>query len=106
MPVALVSMLSLHEQFGPIDIYLFDQLLRGRLTPSMRVLDAGCGSGRNLVYMLRQEFDVFAIDRDPAAIERVRQLAGGRLATSGERFRVEAVESLSFPDASMDFVIS
>jgi tellurite methyltransferase len=42
-------MLSLREQFGPIDIYLFDQILRGRITPAMQILDAGCGSPRNLV---------------------------------------------------------
>jgi tellurite methyltransferase len=44
---------DLQEQFGPIDIYLFDQLLKGSIQPGMRVLDAGCGSGRNLVYLLR-----------------------------------------------------
>jgi tellurite methyltransferase len=46
-------MADLQEQFGPIDIYLFDQLLRGRIARGMRVLDAGCGYGRNLVYLLR-----------------------------------------------------
>jgi SAM-dependent methyltransferase len=44
---------SLLELFGSIDIYLFDQLSKGRLVPGMRVLDAVCGSGRNLVYFLR-----------------------------------------------------
>ncbi len=43
----------LFDQFGHIDIYLFDQLLRGRISPGMRVMDAGCGTGRNLVYLLR-----------------------------------------------------
>ena len=40
---------TLQDQFGQIDIYVFDQLLRGRIVPGMRVLDAGCGDGRNLV---------------------------------------------------------
>ena len=44
----------LRAQFGAIDVYLFDQLLRGAIRPGMRVLDAGCGSGRNLVYLLRE----------------------------------------------------
>jgi hypothetical protein len=35
-------------QFGPIDIYLFDQVLRGRIAPGDRIVDAGCGMGRNL----------------------------------------------------------
>jgi tellurite methyltransferase len=93
--------------FGQIDIYLFDQLLRGRITPGMRVLDAGCGGGRNLVYLLERGFDVAATDTDPHAIESVRALAA-RLAPHlpGSNFRVEPVEALSFPDACADVVIS
>ena len=53
-------MTDLVAQFGQIDIYLFDQLLRGRIRPGMRILDAGCGGGRNLVYMLKNGFDVSA----------------------------------------------
>ncbi len=94
-------------QFGPIDIYLFDQLLRGRIAPGMRVLDAGCGGGRNLVYLLREGFDVWGTDGDAAAVASVRDLAA-RLAPSlpPDRFRVEPVEALSFADRSMDAVIS
>jgi ubiquinone/menaquinone biosynthesis C-methylase UbiE len=42
---------SLREQFGDIDVYLFEQLLRGRIVSGMKVLDAGCGSGRNLIFL-------------------------------------------------------
>jgi tellurite methyltransferase len=93
--------------FGQIDIYLFDQLLRGRIRPGMRVLDAGCGGGRNLVYLLGEGFDVSAADADPGAVDTVRALAA-RLAPHlpPENFRVEPVESLSFPEASADVVIS
>jgi SAM-dependent methyltransferase len=100
-------MVSLSEQFGDIDIYLFDQLLRGRLIAGMRVIDAGCGSGRTLVYLLASGFDVAACDRDHGAVEAVRAMAS-RLAPHipGGNFRVEAVEAMSFPDACADFVIS
>ena len=97
----------LREQFGEIDIHLFDQLLRGRITDGMRVLDAGCGGGRNLVYFLREGFDVWGIDERPDAIAQVRGLAqtlAPRL--EGDRFRVEPVEAMSFTDLSMDVVIS
>jgi tellurite methyltransferase len=98
---------DLDLQFGQIDIYLFDQLLRGRLKPGMRVLDAGCGSGRNLVYLLRSGFDVFGTDADVDAIESVRALAA-TLAPHlpGANFRAEAVEEMSFPDAFADAVLS
>jgi SAM-dependent methyltransferase len=97
----------LREQFGDIDIYLFDQLLRGRITHDMRVLDAGCGAGRNLVYLLHEGFDVRAVDENPESIAAVRRLASQlapRLAD--DRFRVESVEAMSLASNSADVVIS
>ena len=103
---------SLQEQFGPIDIYLFDQLLRGRLAPvvanqRMRILDAGCGSGRNLVYMLREGYEIYGADADPQAVEATRQLAAA-LAPDlpAGNFRIESLEAMSFPDAFADVVLS
>ncbi len=98
---------TLLDQFGHIDIYLFDQLLRGRILPGMRVLDAACGTGRNLVYLLRHGVDVSAVDRDPQAVAMVRSLAAQLApALSPERFRVELVERMSFNSGSMDVVLS
>src|SRR4029453_19200356 len=99
--------MDLETEFGGIDIYLFDQLLRGRITARDRVFDAGCGWGRNLVYLFRGGFDVHAVDPDPDAIAAVRELAG-RLAPSLplENFRVEPVERASRPDDSATVVIS
>jgi tellurite methyltransferase len=98
---------DLTARFGQIDIYLFDQLLRGRIAPGMRVLDAGCGTGRNLVYLLENGFDVSAADADPGAVDVVRA-AAARLAPHLPitNFRAEPVEAMSFPDASADVVIS
>jgi SAM-dependent methyltransferase len=100
-------MMQLVEQFGGIDIYLFDQLLRGRIGRGMRVLDAGCGAGRNLVYFLREGYEVFGADTDAHAVESVRRLAE-RLAPglASGNFRVEAVEEMSFPDDLADVVLS
>ena len=98
--------LSLQEQFGQIDIYVFDQILRGNITPGMRVLDAGCGYGRNLVHLLREGCDVFALDADPAGVDHVRQLAAllqPRL--PGENFRVGVIERMPFPDELADVVL-
>jgi tellurite methyltransferase len=100
-------MTSLSDQFGAIDIYLFDQLLRERITPGMRIFDAGCGSGRNLVYLLRQGFEVFGVDSDPRALQATRDLAASiapRL--PADNLRLEAIEAMSFPDAFADVLIS
>ena len=66
---------NVQELFGQIDIYVFDQILRGNISPGMRILDAGCGYGRNLVYLLREGFEIFAIDANSAAVEDVRELS-------------------------------
>lgn len=97
---------ALAEEFGEIDIYLFDQLLRGRISPEMTVLDAGCGSGRNLVYLLRSGYEVTGVDEAPAAIDAVRRLAD-ELAPHlpAHNFRVEPVEKMTFPDDAADVVI-
>ena len=100
-------MSDLENQFGQIDIYLFDQLLRGRIRPGMRVLDAACGGGRNLVYFLQSGYDVFATDGDPAAIDAVRRLAAQRAPRlPASNFRVEPVERMTFPDGLADVVLS
>jgi len=98
---------TLQEQFGQIDIYLFDQLLKGRIRPGMTILDAGCGSGRNLVYFLREGYEVYAADADSQAVEGVRAMAreiAPRLPASN--FRAESVEHMAFEDACADVVIS
>ena len=100
-------MSDLQAQFGEIDIYLFDQLLRGRLVPGTRILDVGCGSGRNLVYLLRAGYQVFGVDPDPGQFQAVQQLAS-RLAPDlpSANFRVETIERSSLPDAFADVVLS
>lgn len=98
---------TLVDHFGHLDIYLFDQMLRGRITPGMRVLDAGCGTGRNLVYLLREGYDVHATDRDPLAVDAVRALAAALApALPADHFRVEPVEQSSFASAAFEVVIS
>ena len=86
-------------EFGGIDIYLFDQLLRGRIPPGTRVLDAGCGPGRNLLYLLRAGYEVFGADGNPEAIDVLRRHAS-ELAPHlpPSNFRVEPVEALTFDD--------
>lgn len=98
--------MDIQSLYGNIDVYLFDQLLKGRLQPGMAVLDAGCGGGRNLVYLMRAGFNVHGVDSDPTAIEQVRSLAAS-LAPQlpAENFAVAPAESLPHSDAQFDFVI-
>ena len=98
---------ELRREFGDIDIYLFDQLHRGRITAEHRILDAGCGEGRNLVYLLREGLDVWGVDADAAAVEKTTRLAR-ELAPQlpAGRFITSPVERMPYADGSFDVVLS
>jgi SAM-dependent methyltransferase len=98
--------LSVQEQFGQIDIYIFDQILRGNIEPGMTVLDAGCGYGRNLVHLLREGCQVFALDADAEGVEHVRKLSASlQTGLPAENFQVGAIERMPFPDGFADVVL-
>ncbi len=98
---------KLRDQFGQIDIYVFDQILRANITPQMRVLDAGCGSGRNLLYLIREGCEAFGIDRDASAVAQVRKMALSlQPGLPPENFQVGRVEAMPFPDSFANVVIS
>lgn len=98
--------LTIQEQFGQIDIYVFDQILRGNIAAGMRVLDAGCGYGRNLVHLLREGCEVFALDADADGVQHVRQLSASLMTgLPAENFQVGKIEEMRFPDGFADVVI-
>jgi SAM-dependent methyltransferase len=102
----MTNLYDLADHFGNIDIYLFDQLLKRRIAPGMAVFDAGCGRGRNIHYLLRAGHQVYGVDLDSTAIDAVRALAA-ELAPElpPTNFRMESLESNSFPDNIADMVI-
>jgi ubiquinone/menaquinone biosynthesis C-methylase UbiE len=97
---------ELRQQFGDIDIYLFDQILRGRFDRRRRVLDAGCGDGRNLIYLLQHGFECYGVDSEPSAIDLARRTAS-RLAPGlpPTNFGVADLTRLPHADRSMDAVV-
>ena len=97
---------TIQEQFGQIDIYVFDQILRGNIASGMKVLDAGCGFGRNLVYLLREGCEVYALDADPDGVGHVRALAAElNPKLPAENFQVGQIEALPFADGFADVVM-
>jgi len=98
--------MDLQARFGSIDIYLFDQLLRGRLDGRRRVLDAGCGSGRNLPFLLSRGFEIFAVDEDSGAVEAVRNMAAQLAPTlSPDNIRQATLSALPWSDGQIDAII-
>jgi len=107
-PITQINMQNNLEQlYGNIDIYLFDQLLKDRFKHCRKILDAGCGGGRNLVYFLRNGFEVYGIDPNEAAIMQVKALSQ-LLAPKNEltNFEITTAEDMSFPNDYFDLLIS
>ena len=96
---------DLNRELGNIDIYLMDQLLKGSFTPGMRILDAGCGEGRNLIYFLNNSFEVHGLDNNPDAI-RMLQFIGRSKQRGPEFFQVGNINSLPYENSYFDVVIS
>jgi SAM-dependent methyltransferase len=98
---------TLSELAGGMDIYLLDQILRGRFESRHRVLDVGCGAGRNLLWFLEGERDVYGLDRRPDLLAQARTLARRRGRPSGpDRFTAAAAEAIPFADGAFDAVLS
>jgi tellurite methyltransferase len=94
---------KIRAQFGDIDIYLFDQIQRGRIDAGARIFDGGFGGGRNLVFFLREGYEVSGVDTDAAAVQAMRALAQDLApGPHDDRFRHEPLEDHSFPDKSAD----
>ncbi|OQP48067.1 methyltransferase type 11 [Niastella yeongjuensis] len=97
---------QLQKTFGNIDIYLFDQLLKGRYDNCKKILDVGCGNGRNLVYFLQHGYEVFGVDPHAQAVETVRGLSAALAPDNPlKNFMVCTAEDLPYTDGTFDLII-
>ena len=97
---------ELLSSLGQIDIYLIDQVMRGRVARGDVIFDAGCGHGRNLAYFLSEGFEVLAVDADRDAVAAARRLAAGSGHGARADIRAESLETASFTDGRADVVVS
>jgi SAM-dependent methyltransferase len=97
---------ELNKLLGNIDIYLLDQLLKGRFSTDMKILDAGCGEGRNAVYFINQGYQLFGVDENELAIQYCRYMAKSLDKTyDAHRFQVAGLEEIPFHQEAFDAVI-
>jgi tellurite methyltransferase len=98
---------ELNHLLGNIDIYLLDQILKGRFPTNHKILDAGCGEGRNLIFFLRNNYRVYGIDSNEDAIRMLKYLAGSVNHTYPlKRFAVGDVVNMPWKNHKFDAVIS
>lgn len=97
---------ELNRLLGNIDIYLLDQILKGRFTKEIKILDAGCGEGRNTVYFIREGYQIFGIDPNETAIQYCRYQAKSLDPNYDiHRFQEGKLENVPFHKDSFDAVI-
>lgn len=99
---------ELNKLFGNVDIYLLDQILKGVFLPGSKILDAGSADGRNLIYFLRNDFDVYAIDRNEESVQMLRHIVRSikKSYPTAERVVVGDVTAMPFLQDQFDAVIS
>lgn len=90
---------ELKQEIGNIDIYLLDQILKERFNSTDKILDAGCGSGRNLQYFSNHNFDIYGIDSNEDRIKSLKKL------NNNKNFKVAKLESIPFNKEYFDYII-
>ena len=97
---------ELNHQLGNIDLYLLDAILKGYFPAGSKLLDAGCGEGRNLHWFLKQGYEVWAVDKNPAAIHMLRFVANSlKKGYPQDRFGTAGLEAIPHADAQFDAVV-
>ncbi|MGJ3236619.1 class I SAM-dependent methyltransferase [Marivirga sp.] len=96
---------QLNNELGNIDLYWLDFILKGYMSENAKVLDAGCGEGRNLTYSLKNGMDVFGIDQNPEAIQLLKLIAKQyKIEDIEARFQVMKLDKILFPDDTFDVI--
>ena len=96
-----MSIIKIKEEIGGIDIYLLDQILKERYLANQLILDAGCGSGRNLKWFYNNSYKIYGVDSSIENINAVKKKYYSRK----EHFSVGLVEKLKFDDDSFHHII-
>lgn len=88
--------------FVPRERDVLDELRAGslRAAPGARVLDLGCGSGKNAVLLEESGFEVYGIDVSPTAVARCRTLV-----SHPERFVATSATRLPWPGGTFHRVL-
>ncbi len=93
---------DIQNQINKIDLYLLEQILKGRYLEGEKILDAGCGTGRNIELFLKNDFKVYGVDRNPEVIDLLNKT---NLVTIDNKFQVAELDKLPFEDGFFDHII-
>lgn len=63
---------EINKSVGNLDLFLLDQILKGRFDGTNSILDVGCGEGRNLRYFTKNNYNVTGIDIYDEALQMAK----------------------------------
>jgi ubiquinone/menaquinone biosynthesis C-methylase UbiE len=92
---------SIQTLLGQTDIYLIDQIMKGRYNTADTILDAGCGNGRNMYWFLQNGFNISGIDINEVAIAQLKN----SYPDLTESLAVSSLENIPFSDNHFDHII-
>ncbi|MEJ1222021.1 class I SAM-dependent methyltransferase [Sediminicola sp. 1XM1-17] len=84
-----------------MDIYLLDQIVKGRYQQHDKILDAGSGTGRNIHWFYYNRYNIWAIDREVEQIEFIKQL----YPNLGMQFTVSEMDSTPYLNDEFDHIV-
>lgn len=77
--------------------------MKGRYNENDKILDSGCGTGRNMHWFLQNGIKIFGIDNNE---ESITKLLSDNPFLPKDRFQVSSVEKIPFPDNQFNHVFS
>ncbi|WP_298247391.1 bifunctional 2-polyprenyl-6-hydroxyphenol methylase/3-demethylubiquinol 3-O-methyltransferase UbiG [uncultured Christiangramia sp.] len=84
-----------------MDIYLIDQIMKQKYRRNDRILDAGCGEGRNLRWFAGFDYNIWGIDMDVERLSITREI----FPNLKENLIHARLSEIPFPDAHFDHII-
>ncbi|KAA3640462.1 MAG: class I SAM-dependent methyltransferase, partial [Bacteroidetes bacterium] len=101
-----MNLTELKQELQNIDIYLLDQILKGRYDLNHKILDAGCGGGRNLFWLAKNEYDVYAVDAKEEALESLMRTAKTlEISIKPDRIKLGELQNLEYDSGFFDHII-
>ncbi|MBT8317846.1 MAG: class I SAM-dependent methyltransferase [Lutibacter sp.] len=96
-----MNLQKLQTTIKDIDIYILDQILKNRYQTGEKILDAGCGSGRNLKWFYTSNFEIHGIDISAEDIEYCKEI----YSTQKKNFNVSSIEEIKYKSNSFNHII-
>ena len=99
--INFMNIQTLEATIKDIDIYILDQILKNRYQPGSKILDAGCGNGRNLKWFYTENFEIHGIDTNIEKVQNCQEFYD----LQQNNFINATVEEIPYESNSFEHVI-